>query len=112
MSPGTTLVAIYHDDPATVAAAALKSDAGLILEVGQSLPPSLTEKRVPGGRYLRGRHTGSYKGLPSTWAHLRGEVLRQQGLRRRPGPSYEVYLNNPTNAKPDDLLTDIYIPVE
>jgi AraC family transcriptional regulator len=111
LGPSAVLIAIYYDSPLTTPAADLRSDAGLVVETGARLPPSLTDTVIPGGRYLRGRHVGSYDGLPAAWAYLRERGLRDHGLQRGPGPAYELYPNNPGNAAASDLITDIYIPV-
>jgi AraC family transcriptional regulator len=40
-----------------------------------------------------------------------GEWLPRSEHRIGDGVSYEVYRNNPMNAKPEDLITEIYIPL-
>ena len=42
---------------------------------------------------------------------MMGEWLPSSGNRVRDGASYEVYRNNPSNARPDELRTDLYIPI-
>jgi AraC family transcriptional regulator len=111
LGPSAVLVAIYYDSPLTTPAAALRSDAGLVVDPGAQLPSSLTDTVIPGGRYLHGRHVGSYDGLSTAWAYLREQGLRDHSLQRGPGPAYELYPNNPGNAAASDLITDIYIPV-
>jgi AraC family transcriptional regulator len=111
LGSSAVLIAIYYDSPLTTPAAALRSDAGLVVNTGTPLPPSLTDTVIPGGRYLHGRHVGSYDGLPTAWTYLREQGLLDHGLRRAPGPGYELYPNNPGNAAAIDLITDIYIPV-
>ena len=34
------------------------------------------------------------------------------GCELRPQPCLELYLNDPEDADPEDLLTDIYAPLE
>jgi AraC family transcriptional regulator len=105
------LIAVYHDSPLTTPAAELRSDAGLIVDAGVQLPASLTDTVIAGGRYLHGRHVGPYDGLAAVWAYLREHGLRDHGVQRGTGPSYELYPNNPGNAAPGELITDIYIPL-
>jgi effector-binding domain-containing protein len=38
--------------------------------------------------------------------------MQSDGLRRRPGPSLEIYVNDPSQVKPADLQTEIAIPIE
>ncbi len=106
---GATLVAIFHDNPATVPAAELRSDAGVVLPAGATVPPGLAVVVLPAGKHLRGRHVGPYSGLPGAWAVVRDAVLADH--RRGDGPGYELYLNNPNNARPEDLVTEIHIPL-
>ncbi|MEP6571749.1 MAG: GyrI-like domain-containing protein [Gemmatimonadota bacterium] len=105
------LIAIFYDDPATVPPADLRSHAGIVLPPALVIPAQLIEVVLPGGRHLKGRHHGPYETLQHTWASLRENLQRGDGPRRRPGPSYEVYLNTPGTAAPNDLLTEIFIPV-
>ena len=42
---------------------------------------------------------------------MMGEWLPNSGHRVGNGPSYEVYRNNPSNTRPEELRTDLYIPI-
>jgi AraC family transcriptional regulator len=110
-TPADSLIAIYHDNPGITPAAELRSEAGLVVEESTQFPAELSEARLAAGRYLHHRHRGSYEGLPAAWAYLRERGLQEHGVTRRPGPSYEIYPNNPGSAAAGDLITDIYIPV-
>ena len=106
---GAMMLAIYHDDPETTPAEQLRSDAGLSVTEDATLPKGVTEKRLAAGRYARTTHLGPYTTLGDSWARLMGEWLPRSGERVGAGASYEVYRNNPTNAKPEDLRTDLYL---
>ena len=106
-----TMLAIYYDDPETTPAAQLQSEAGVTVTESARLPEGLAEKRLPAGRYARTTHRGSYETLGDTWSRLMGEWLPKSGERVGEGTSYEVYRNNPSNAPPDELLTDLYLPI-
>jgi AraC family transcriptional regulator len=105
------LVGVYYDNPATVPAASLRSDAGVLVDPGVALPAGLAETMLHGGRYLHLRHVGSYAGLPAAWAYLRQHGLADHGVQRGEGPAFELYPNNPGNAAVGELITDIYVPV-
>jgi AraC family transcriptional regulator len=104
------LIAVYHDNPATVAAAELRSDAGLVIGEQVAVPDGLTEVRLAGGLYAHARHLGPYDTLPNTWARLTDFLASREGPRRGDGPGYEVYRNTPMTADPEDLVTDVYVP--
>ena len=106
------MLAVYHDDPETTPPNELRSDAGLTFSAKARLPKGLEEHRLPAGRYARTTHVGPYEELGDVWARFMGEWLPASGERIRSSPSYEIYRNTPENAKPHELRTDLYIPLE
>jgi AraC family transcriptional regulator len=109
--PETAMLAIYHDDPETTPVEQLQSDAGVTVPSGVPLPEGLAELRLPGGRYAKMTHVGPYTELGDAWARLMGEWLPKSGHRVGGGSSYEVYRNTPENAAPNELRTDLYLPI-
>jgi AraC family transcriptional regulator len=106
------MVAIYHDDPEATAPSELRSDAGISVTEEQTIPASLHEVRVPGGRYAMTTHIGSFAGLGDTWARLMGEWLPQSGHRLADGVSYEIYRSDMRTTPESELRTDIFVPIE
>ena len=109
--PGAALIGIYHDDPETTPASELRSDAGVVVPPGTSIPAGLTAVRLPAGAYARTRHAGPYSTLGDAWSRLMGDWLPRSGERAANGPCLELYLNDPTTAAPEELLTDLYVPL-
>ncbi|WP_394833360.1 AraC family transcriptional regulator [Pendulispora rubella] len=109
--PPPKMLAIYHDDPETTAPENLQSDAGLTVTAGVRVPDGTVEMTIPAGRYAHATHVGPYTELGDAWNRLMGGWLPQSGHRVGDGPTYEVYRNNPTNAAPHELITDLYLPV-
>jgi AraC family transcriptional regulator len=105
------MLAIYYDDPETTPAEELHSDAGLTVPDGAYLPSEVIERRLPAGQYARATHVGPYTTLGDTWARMMGEWLPRSGHRVGNGPTYEVYRNNPSNTRPEELRTDLYVPI-
>ena len=108
----TKLVGIYHDDPSTTPENKLRSDAAITISAKTKLPAGLTELRIPAGRYAHTTHLGAYEGLGEAWGHLRNVWLKQNREKLGKGGTYEVYRNTPMNAKPDDLVTDLYLSLK
>ncbi len=107
---------IFHDDPQAVPAAELRSDACVTI-TGSAPDASLLEEgarldKIPGGRYATMRHEGSYDGLPESWGKFMGEGLPAAGLKPRAGICFEIYRNDPSHTPADDLVTELYEPVE
>ncbi|MGH7650707.1 MAG: AraC family transcriptional regulator [Gemmatimonadaceae bacterium] len=102
------LVGIYYDDPSTTAEDKLRADAAITVAPNTKLPPGLNPLEVPSGRYAHAVHRGPYTGLGQVWNHLRNDWLPRSGEHLGNGMSYEVYRNTPMNARPEELVTDIY----
>jgi AraC family transcriptional regulator len=108
----TKLVGIYHDDPSTTPENKLRSEAAITISAKTKLPSGLTELVVPPGRYAHTTHLGPYTGLGEVWGYLKNEWLKGSGEKLGKGMSYEVYRNTPMNAKPDELVTDVYLSLQ
>jgi AraC family transcriptional regulator len=108
----TKLVGVYHDDPSTTPEEKLRSDAAVTIPAKTKIPPGLNELVIPAGRYAHATHVGPYTGLGGVYGHLYNDWLPRSGQRVRKSVSYEVYRNTPMTAKPHELVTDVYVPVE
>jgi AraC family transcriptional regulator len=106
------MVAVFHDDVSTAPAANLSSHAGFFLTEGTVLPDDLPEMRLPGGPVAVLHYKGPYAGLMAGYRQLYGQWLPASGHEAADAPPYEVYLNSPMEVAPDDLLTDICLPLK
>lgn len=68
-------------------------------------------KIIEGGRYVIFRHKGPYENFSQTYDYIYGPWLVESGCQLRDTPGFELYLNDPGKTKPENLKTDIYIPV-
>jgi AraC family transcriptional regulator len=109
--PDKMMLAIYHDDPASVPPDQLRSDAAITVPEGVALPAGLSEQRIPAGRYATTLHIGPYERLGDTWARFKTEGLPASGHRFSHGASYEVYWNTPMNTPKEQLRTELFMPV-
>jgi len=100
------MVGLYHDDPSSVPEADLRSQAGMIVADGFEVPDDLVVHDVPSGRMAVMHYKGPYAGLMAAYQYLYGVWLPESGQETRDGPAMEIYLNNPQEVAPDDLLTD------
>ncbi|MEL7114134.1 MAG: AraC family transcriptional regulator [Pseudomonadota bacterium] len=106
------MVGVYYDDPDAVAEADLQSQAGVVVDEAAPMDAPLEEVRLPEGRYAVMHYKGPYSGLAAAYRHLYGAWLPQSGEELGDHPPIEVYLNAPTEVAPEDLLTDVCVPLK
>ncbi len=105
-------IGIGHDNPDVTPAEKLRYDA--CLTVGDQAQPSgeLQVKEIPGGEYAIVTHRGSYAGLPGVYRGIFHDWLPGSGRALRHAPCFEVYVNNPNSTADENLITEIYVPLE
>ncbi|GIT88827.1 GyrI-like domain-containing protein [Roseobacter sp. OBYS 0001] len=105
------MAGVYYDNPEVTPTEDLRSHAGVLWE-GGAIPDGLEEVQLTGGRYAVLHFKGPYAGLAEAYRYVYGPWLSSSQESLRDAPSFEHYLNDPTNTAPADLLTDIYMPLE
>jgi AraC family transcriptional regulator len=105
------MVGVYYDSPADVKPADLRSHAGLEAPADLPIDPPLEEVTLPEGRHAVLTFKGPYAGLQSAYDQLFGIWLPQSGEAPADSPVFEVYLNSPMDTAPEDLLTEICLPL-
>lgn len=112
LGPGAKFVGICHDDPEVTATEKIRYDACVTVDDGFEPEAEIGAQTVGGGEYAVTTHIGPYDKLGRTYAKLYGQWLPQSGRELRSQPCLEFYLNDPESTDPEDLLTDIYAPLE
>ena len=112
LGPDTRYVGLCHDDPDVTPADKIRYDA--CATVGDDFEPTgdIGVQEIEGGEYAVTTHFGPYDKLNETYAALFGHWLPHSGRECRSAPSLEFYLTDPENTDPEDLITDIYAPLE
>jgi len=105
------MVGVYYDSPADVKPADLRSHAGFEALEDMALAAPLEEVRLPAGRHAVLTFKGPYAGLAAAYDQLFGVWLPSSGEAPADSPVFEVYLNTPMDTAPEDLLTEICLPL-
>ncbi len=103
---------IYHDDPKVTPEEKLRTDVCMLLADSAVPKGDIGFKQIPAGRYAIFLYKGAYDNLQSVYDTIYGKCLPEMECTLRDEPSAEHYLNNPADTKPENLLTEILIPVE
>lgn len=110
--PEARYIGIGHDDPSTTPPELIRYDACVTVgpEVEGDGEGMIAE--IPGGEYAVVLHKGPYDQLEKTYMWLYGVWLPKSGREASMRPGYEVYLNDPQFTPPEELLTEINMPLE
>lgn len=106
------MIGIYYDNPAETPVADLNSHAGVILGPQVEIGAPFEELILPPGRHGVLHHKGPYATLEAGYKQLYGGWLPQSGEEPADRPPFEIYLNAPHDTAPEDLLTDICLPLK
>ncbi|MEP2718936.1 AraC family transcriptional regulator [Pseudophaeobacter sp.] len=104
-------IAIYYDNPDATPEAELRSFVGAEFR-GEDRPDGMEEKHISGGKVAVLTYKGPYAGISAAYHSLFGNWLPESGEEPAEAPCYELYLNNPREVAPDDLLTEICLPLK
>jgi len=109
----TACLGITPDDYNVIPHAQCRFDAGVILKDGVTIaPPGTVDIQVvPAGRWAVFQHKGPYNTLWQSWNVAYRDWLPRSGKRPRDVPPVEVYLNNVNHTPPEQLHTEILIPI-
>ena len=106
------MAGLYHDAPGSKPEAELQSEAGIVVGEEVEITDPMHETKVPGGRYAVLHFKGPYAGLRAAYEYLYGDWLPGSEEEPADSPPVEVYLNGPADTAPDDLLTEICVPLK
>jgi AraC family transcriptional regulator len=105
-------IGVSYDDPTVTETEKLRYDA--CVRVHKEVKPEgeVGYKVLDGGLYAIFRHKGPYEGFSQTYDEIYLNWLPESGYELRDAPPLEFYLNAPDRTKPENLKTDIYVPVK
>jgi len=111
ISPETLAIGIGHDNPNVTPADKLRYDA--CITVGEEFQRSdeIGVQEIPGGQYAIATYRGPYSGLPEAYRWIFQQWLPTSGKQMRTAPCFEVYVTDPRSTSPQDLVTEIYVPL-
>jgi len=77
-----------------------------------SLTGSLAWMHWPAGRYAVFTHIGPYDGLHRTWKAIYRQWLPATGYALRDVPGFDLYVDDARSTPPEQLRTDLYLPLQ
>jgi AraC family transcriptional regulator len=112
ISQETKTIGISHDSPDITPEEKIRYDACLTMEGPVKPEGAVGVQTVAGGRYAVFLHKGPYKNFTKSYDHIMARWYPESGETLRDLPCFEIYLNrDPRKTKPENLRTEIHVPV-
>ncbi|WP_282607944.1 GyrI-like domain-containing protein [Pelagibius sp. Alg239-R121] len=112
MKDTTRIIGVYYDDPDSIPEAELRSQAGAVLSSSPDLTAPFEYTEIQGGSYAVLKYKGPYADMKAAYQWFYGEWLTESGREAANAPCFEEYLNNPQDTAPNDLMTNIHMPLK
>lgn len=106
------VLGVSYDDPLMTSLKECRFDACITVSKKVPLKNSVKIQTVKGGKFAVFLHKGPYEKLGSIYQAIYGEWLPTSNFKIRDLTMLEIYLNDPRFTEPQNLLTEIYLPVE
>ncbi|MCA8951627.1 MAG: AraC family transcriptional regulator [Planctomycetes bacterium] len=101
-----------HDDPEITSPERIRFDACVTVGPEVVGEGGIAIDELPGGPHATTLHRGPFETLGETYLALFGGWLPTSGRELRPGPCIERYLDDPESTPPEELETEIAVPLE
>jgi len=104
---------IAYDDPNVTDIDKLRSDACVSATDDVEMIHGIFKQEISGGKYAVFLHKGEYCKLKDTYNDIFSSYIKENDIKLRDVPIFERYLNrDPRRTKPENLKTEIHIPIE
>lgn len=104
-------IAVLHDDPFLVPEPELRSHIGFVISDDAALPDNFGETQVAAGPCAVLHFKGPLVGLYEAYKYLYGHWVPNNGVELSDAPIYAMVLEDPREVSPNELHTDICLPL-
>ena len=105
-------IGISHDNPEFTEEEKRRYDACISVDQKVATQGEIGVQTIPGGKYAVFLHKGPYENLVTTYGFIFGEWIQKVPDQLSERPCFEKYLNDPEQTPAEELLTEIFVPVE
>ncbi|MDH6343510.1 AraC family transcriptional regulator [Parabacteroides sp. PFB2-12] len=105
-------ISISQDNPQVTSPDLRRLYIGFITDEYTSLEGKFTPQEISGGIYAVFTHQGSYSQLPNLYKTIHEQWLPHSRYIQKHPLSFEVYLNTPDEVAEEELITEVYIPID
>jgi AraC family transcriptional regulator len=108
----TIMFGLSHDDPDVTETSKLRYDACIAVDRDVEPEGEIGVKNAGGGKYAVFVHKGPYSELNRSYNDIFRNWLPESDYEPGDSPPIEIYLNDSEKVKPEEVLTEICIPVK
>ncbi len=112
LGSGSKFIGICYDCPEVTPSEKIRYDACITVDENFVPEDEIAVQTIGGGEYAVTTHFGPYDKLGQTYSRLFRDWLMKSDREIREQPCMEFYLNDPDSTEPDELLTDICLPLK
>lgn len=105
-------VGILHDDPDLTAEDRIRFDACVILRKPIQPKGEIGYKAIEGGKFAVFRYKGPYENFYTVYDYVYNVCLFEKGWTLADKPALEWYVQSPPFYKPENYVTDFYVPIK
>lgn len=112
LTPQALCMGMCYDDPGLTAPEKLRYDACLSVDPAVTAEGDVTIMTIDGGEFAMATHKGAHERLEQAYVELYGVWLPASGRLPSSRPCFEIYRNFPDATPAEELLTEMYAPLE
>ncbi len=106
-----TILGIKHDNPDLTKESNIRFDACVLIKKEIQPEGKIGYKKIKGGKFAVFRYTGGYEAIYSVYDYIYNVCLFQYGWELRDEVTFEWYIKSPPLYKPEQFVTDFYLPI-
>ena len=112
ISRETKNIGITYDMPEFTHEEKIRYCACITIDRSHKTQGDIGTKLISGGRFATFIHQGPYTELCHTYDYIYNDWCSSNKVTLSNHPSFSIYLTNPEKTAPENLLTEIYVPIE
>lgn len=109
---GCYFMSISQDNPFVTPMEQCRFYIGIITDETIIHKGKFSVQDIPGGMYAVFTHKGSYSALSEFYQTIYEQWLPNSRYHQKQPLTFEIYLNKPSETAIDELLTEVYIPID
>ncbi len=105
-------IGIVHDNPDLTDEAFIRFDACILVTKEIKSKGEIAYKKIKGGKFAVFTYKGAYEGFYPVYDYIYNVCLFEYKLELEDEPAFEWYIKTPPFNKPENYVTDFYVPIK